>query len=233
MKKSNKLDNVAIIIPVYNEGQVVKQTIAEVQKQFPLIICVDDGSKDNSREQISSTKAQLVSHPINLGQGAALQTGIEWAVRNKKVDYFVTFDADGQHDLKDVIAMLDHIKQTKLDIIMGSRFLGKAAVNMSRAKRAVLKAGIWFSNFTSGIKLTDTHNGLRVFNRHVAENINLSMPDFSHASEILERIAEKQFTYEEIPVTIHYSDYSKAKGQSMFNAINIAFDTFMRKVSKK
>lgn len=233
MKKSRKFDDVAIIMPVYNEGQVVKQTIATIQKHFPFIVCVDDGSSDNSREQIASTKAQLVKHPINLGAGAATQTGIEYALRNGNIRYFVTFDADGQHAIEDAATMLEHIKKTKLDIVMGSRFMGKAAVDMPFAKRIVLKAGVWFSNLTSGVNLTDTHIGLRVFNRHVAENLKLTLPDFSHASEILERISEKKFTYGEVPVTVHYSDYSKAKGQSMFNAINIAFDTLMQKVSKK
>lgn len=233
MKKNRKFDDVAIIMPVYNEGQVVEQTIATLQQHFPFIVCVDDGSNDNSREQIAKTKAHLVKHPINLGAGAATQTGIEYALGNENVQYFVTFDADGQHAVDDVVTMLDHIKKTRLDIVMGSRFMGKAAIDMPPAKRLILKGGVWFSNLTSGVKLTDTHIGLRVFNRHVAANLNLTLPDFSHASEILERIAEKKFSYGEVPVTVHYSDYSKAKGQSMFNAINIAFDTLMQKVSKK
>jgi hypothetical protein len=91
---------------------------------------------------------------------------------------------------------------------------------------------IKFSNLTSGIKLTDTHNGLRAFNRKVAETMQITMPDMTHASEILEIIAKQQYRYKEIPVTIEYTDYSRAKGQSLINAINIGFDTVLRKISK-
>ncbi len=229
VKKNNR--HVAIIIPCYNEAQVLKETIAKVARQFPYIICVTDGSSDGSPERVKETDALLIEHPINLGQGAALQTGIEYALQNADIDYFVTFDADGQHDTEDVKKMLQIIQKEKVDIVLGSRFLGKVE-NISPFKKALLKVAVRFSNRTSGLKLTDTHNGLRVFNRHVAENLNITLPDYAHASEITERIAEKKFKYTEAPVTITYTDYSKGKGQSIFNAVNIGFDTLLRKVTK-
>ena len=225
-------DEVAIIIPAYREGKVIKRTIEGIINLFPNVICVDDGSPDDTAAQIESTKATLVRHPINLGQGASLQTGIEYALLNPKTKYFVTYDADGQHRVEDVVAMLKHIKKQKIDIVLGSRFLGSAE-NISAKKRHLLKLAVRFSNASTGLKLTDTHNGLRVFNRHAAEVMQLKMPDFSHASEIIERIAEKKLTYEEVPVTILYTDYSRAKGQSMINAINISFDVLLNKMVKK
>lgn len=220
----------AIIIPVYNEATVVGGVIKSVLKYFKYVVCVNDGSKDNSSAEIAKTDAYLVEHPINMGQGAALQTGIEFA-RQLPVDFFVTFDADGQHSLKDVAIMLDEIKKSQYDIIMGSRFLGET-IGMKTSKRIVLKAAIKFSNITSGLKLTDTHNGLRVFNRTVAEGMQITLPDMAHASEILEIIADKKYKYKEVPVTIEYTDYSRAKGQSIINAVNIGFDTLLRKISK-
>ena len=223
-------NNAAIIIPVYNEAKVVGSVIKSVLKDFKYVVCVNDGSKDQSSLEILKTDAYLVEHPINMGQGAALQTGIEFA-RQLPVDYFVTFDADGQHRIQDVKAMLTEIKKTKHDIILGSRFLG-TTVGMKQSKRVILKMAIKFSNMTSGVKLTDTHNGLRVFNRHVAETMQITMPDMTHASEILDIINTRHYTYSEIPVTIEYSDYSRAKGQSLINAVNIAFDTLLRKITK-
>lgn len=223
---------VAVIIPVYNESEVISEVVNKVLNIFSNVICIDDGSKDNSAQAIAKTKATLVKHPINLGQGAALQTGIDYALLNKNIQYFVTYDADGQHDLNDVLLMLETIKKSKVDIILGSRFLGKAE-KITWLKRKVLKLAVLFSNTTSGIKLTDAHNGLRVFNRRVAEQLNITMPDFSHASEIIERIADKKFSYKEVPVTIHYTDYSRKKGQSIINAINISFDMLLNKVTKK
>ena len=224
-------DKVAIIIPVYNEGQVIGDVIRKVIKHYPFVVCVNDGSRDNSVRVISQTGAHLINHPVNLGQGAALQTGLEYALQDPNVAYFVTYDADGQHRLEDVTKMLEVIKKDKVDIVLGSRFLGKAE-NITPLKKLILKMAIKFSNKTSGLKLTDTHNGLRVFNRHVAENLYITMNDFAHASEILERIAEKNFTYKEVPVTIRYTEYSRSKGQSIANAVNIGLDVMLRKLHK-
>lgn len=223
--------NAAIIIPVYNEAQVIRQVVDDVLKHFKYVICVNDGSRDNSSIEILKTNARLVEHPINMGQGAALQTGIEFAREFSDIKYFITFDADGQHRITDAQAMLKELEGDKYDIILGSRFLGNT-IGMKKSKALILKMAVQFSNFTSGVKLTDTHNGLRAFNRNVADNIQITLPDMAHASEILEIISRQGYRYKEIPVTIEYSDYSKAKGQTIINAINIAFDTLLRKISK-
>lgn len=224
------MDKVAIIIPVYNESEVIHSVIESISKTFKYIVCVDDGSSDASSEEIEKTDAYLIKHPINMGQGAALQTGIEFA-RTLPVDYFVTFDADGQHRLQDAVSMVKILKGQKKDIVLGSRFLG-STIGMKKSKKFILKLAILFSNSTSGIKLTDTHNGLRAFNRMVAETIQITVPDMAHASEILEIIKKNKYTYIEIPVIIEYTDYSRAKGQGLVNAVNIGFDTILRKILK-
>ncbi|HEX6416347.1 MAG TPA: glycosyltransferase family 2 protein [Candidatus Saccharimonadales bacterium] len=221
----------AIIIPVYNEGKVIRGVISDLLKHFAHIICVNDGSKDNSADEIMAAGAMLVNHPINMGQGAALQTGIEFARELPAVKYYVTFDADGQHRIADAKQMIKLLKKGDHDIILGSRFLGET-IGMKKSKEAVLKLAIQFSNITSGVKLTDTHNGLRAFNQHVAETMQITMPDMAHASEILEIISKQKYRYVEIPVVIEYSDYSRGKGQTLINAVNIGFDTLLRKVSK-
>lgn len=123
----------AVIIPVYNEGKVIKDVASSVLKNFTHVVCVNDGSSDNSADEIEKTKAILINHPINLGQGAALQTGIDFARDLPGINYFVTYDADGQHSLADVKKMLQYIRQHKVDIVLGSRFLGEAK-NVSNFK---------------------------------------------------------------------------------------------------
>lgn len=226
-----KFTEVAVIIPVYNEARVIADIIKNTKKTFPNIICVNDGSTDMSAKIIRGEGVRLVNHPINMGQGAALQTGIEYARNMAGIKYFVTFDADGQHRVEDVKKMLENIEETGVDIVMGSRFLGRAE-NISKVKKIILKLAIKFSNLTSGIRLTDTHNGLRVFNRKVAEKMQITMSDMAHASEILEIIRENKFNYSEVPVTIVYTEYSKSKGQSVLNAINIAFDILLMRISR-
>lgn len=225
-------NDVAFIIPVYNEGQVVRGVIEHVLAHYAHVVCINDCSTDNSGAEIAATGAYLIHHPINMGQGAALQTGFEFVRSLPGIRYAVTFDSDGQHRLEDVATMLATIEEQGVDMVLGSRFLGTEAVDMPRVKRAVLKAAIAFSNLTSGVKLTDTHNGLRVVGRRVIDRINLTIPGMAHASEFLDIIKANDFTYAEVPVQIVYTDYSRSKGQSIINAVNIAFDMLLRKVGR-
>lgn len=218
-------------MPVYNEAEVVRKVIEEILKHFKTVICVNDGSRDNSSEEILKTAAVLIEHPLNLGAGAATQTGIDYALQYRDAAYFVTIDADGQHDVNDAVKMVDYLKHHKVDVVFGSRFIGDIQ-NISPFKRLFLRAAAVFSDKTTGVKLTDPHIGLRAFNRHFAENLKLTLPDFTHASEVIYRISEG-YQYAELPVTVTYSDYSKAKGQPMLNAINITIDLFFHRISKK
>ena len=222
------IDDTALLVPAFNEGAVIGHLIGCARKAFRWVVCVDDGSRDDTAQAACDAGAVVLRHAVNLGQGAALQTAIEYAQR-LPVMWFCTFDADGQHRLEDVIRMRETIARGGVDIVLGSRFLGTAS-NIPAAKRKMLKAAVRFANLTSGVKLTDAHNGLRVFNRHVAQTLNLQEPGFTHASEIIEKIKVNGYRYVEVPVTVDYTDYSKAKGQSMLNAVNIATDTLTSKV---
>lgn len=217
---------VCIIIPIYNEGQAVRKVVAQILKTYPVVICVNDGSTDNSLEQIQDLGVLCISHGTNLGQGAALQTGVEYARSLVRVKYFVTFDADGQHSVKDVQKMVSEIKKGKVDIILGSRFLG-GTNGMHGSKKLVLKSAVWFTNAYSRLHLTDTHNGLRVFNRDFANHLDIQMPGYSHASEIIDSIRSAKWRYKELPVHINYSPYSSKKGQSLLNSISIIVDLIL------
>jgi glycosyltransferase involved in cell wall biosynthesis len=167
-----------------------------------------------------------VRHPINLGQGAALQTGIEFAVAQPDCDYVVTFDADGQHLVSDAQAMVARLASEPLDVVLGSRFLdGRTRVGWS--KRLVLRLAVLFDRASSGIDLTDAHNGLRAFTRDAAAKIEITQNRMAHASEIVSNIAKKKLRYAEQPVRVVYTAYSKAKGQSIWNSINILADLFL------
>lgn len=221
-----------VIIPVYNESKVVGDVVRKVREKFSNVICVDDGSTDDSATQVKSAGAKLVRHPINLGAGAATQTGIDFALQDPTALYFITFDADGQHHVADALKMLKVLQNEKLDIVLGSRFLGEVQ-NISAVKRVFLKLAAIFSDRTTGVKLTDPHIGLRVFNRNFANNLKLTLPDFTHASELVHRIGEGNYAYREVPIKVTYTDYTKQKGQPMLNSINIAIDLFFHRITKK
>jgi glycosyltransferase involved in cell wall biosynthesis len=164
---------------------------------------------------------------MNLGQGAALQTGIEAALKMPQVKYIVTFDSDGQHSVSDALAMVERLRQADIEVVFGSRFLDERT-SVGILKKAVLKLAVLYTNALSGVKLTDAHNGLRAFTRNVAESIELTHNGMAHATEIVNQIGSGKFAYTEMPVHIEYTDYSKAKGQSLWNSINILFDLIFR-----
>jgi glycosyltransferase involved in cell wall biosynthesis len=184
---------------------------------------VDDGSHDDSAAAARLAGATVVRHPANLGQGAALETGIRHALTSTDAAYVVTFDADGQHRADDAAAMVALARERDLQVVLGSRFLG-ATDGMSTARRLLLGAAVRFTRATTGLRVTDTHNGLRVLHRDAAAQVRLRLHGMSHASEILAVVARHGFRYAEHPVTITYTDYSRAKGQRGYNAFNIVFD---------
>jgi polyprenyl-phospho-N-acetylgalactosaminyl synthase len=221
---------VAIVIAAYNEGSVIADVVRDALRLFPLIVVVDDGSPDDTGAAALLGGAVVLRHPINLGQGAALQTGIEYAL-GQDVDFVVTFDADGQHRPEDVQKMLGTLAANGKQVALGSRFLGET-VGMPPSRRWLLKAATVFTRITTGLRVTDAHNGLRTFRRDAAQAITIRQNRMAHASEILEEIGRKKLTYCEVPVTIRYTDYSKAKGQSGLGAFNILIDLLVARIRK-
>lgn len=212
---------------MYNEATVVGSVIEGLLADFAHVVCVDDGSSDGSQQVARTAGAVVVQHPINLGQGAALQTGIEYALQDPQMQCVVTFDADGQHRVADARAMADRVLSGEADIVLGSRFLDDRT-KLSPAKRLVLKTAAVQSRLATGLALTDAHNGLRAFDRSVAARIHLTQNRMAHASEFVHQIADLRPRLVEQPVEIVYTDYSKAKGQSLLNSVNILAELFFR-----
>jgi len=216
-----------VVVPLFNEATVIADVVRGIRAAFPQVVCVDDGSSDGSAAAAREAGAVVVQHPVNMGQGAALQTGIEYAVRDPEMRYVVTFDADGQHQVSDAVEMVDKLRAGDADVVFGSRFLD-ARTKPSAAKRALLRAAVVYTNMTTKMKLTDAHNGLRAMNRSVAERLDIRQNRMAHASEIVEQIGSAGFRYAEHPVHIIYTDYSRSKGQSMLNSVNIVTEMFFK-----
>jgi glycosyltransferase involved in cell wall biosynthesis len=204
--------------------------IADIRSVFDHVVCVDDGSTDDTAAIARRAGAHVVRHPVNLGQGAAIQTGVEFAREKPDAQLFATFDADGQHRVKDVVRMLERLAAGDLDIVIGTRFCAPAvSTHMPLAKRMVLRTAVRLSPRMRRLGLSDAHNGLRVFNRKVADGLDITMNGMSHASEFIALIAENHWRVGEEPVEVLYTDYSKSKGQPLLNGVNIIFDGLLRK----
>lgn len=227
---------------MFNEATVIGGVIAGLLPDFPLVVCVDDGSSDDCGARARAAGARVVTHPVNLGQGAALQTGIEYGLRVRpECAYFLTFDADGQHRVDDARRMVEAARAGEADVILGSRFLTGAAggagadgapSSMKASRRFLLKGAVAFTRLTTGMRLTDAHNGLRVLARPVAELIDIRLHGMAHASELLGIVARSGHTWKEVPVTIDYTEYSMAKGQSSVNAVNIVLDLMLGRLAR-
>ncbi|RMD51872.1 glycosyltransferase family 2 protein [Candidatus Parcubacteria bacterium] len=219
---------IAVVIPAYNEEKRVANVVDSVLKVADTAIVVDDCSSDKTAEEAKKAGAIVLRHLINRGQGAALQTATDYALRELKADIVVHFDADGQMEAEEIKKIIQPIINGEADVVLGSRFIG-VAKDIPASRRLLLKAALLFTLIMTGIKVSDTHNGFRALSARAAENMRISLDRMAHASEILEMIKENELSYVEVPVTIKYYQETLRKGQSAFGALTVIKDILKSK----
>lgn len=219
---------VFVVIAAYNEDSCLERVVREVRAAYPNVVVVDDGSTDDTFQAASRGATYTLRHAINRGQGAALQTGIEFALR-QGADYVVTFDADGQHRVVDIAALVAPIVDGACEITLGSRFLGDAE-NIPPARRRMLRGAVLFTRVVNRVKLTDAHNGLRAFSRRAAGKIKITLDRMAHASELIDQIKDSGLPFQEVPVKIRYTQYSLDKGQSGRAAVRIVVQYLLGRI---
>jgi polyprenyl-phospho-N-acetylgalactosaminyl synthase len=219
-----------VVIAAYNEAVVIDSVVRDVAQRGYHVILIDDGSKDGTGDLAARAGARVLTHPVNLGQGAALQTGIKFGLQ-QGARFIVTFDADGQHRASDIPRLVEALEKNNADFALGSRFLG-SSIGMPMSKRLLLKAATWFTRLTTGLHVTDTHNGFRAMTRRGASHIALRQNRMAHASEMLDQIGASGLRYVEVPVTIEYSRYSVAKGQGLADSFGILLDLSVQKLQR-
>jgi len=224
------LEPVWIVIPGYNERGMIARTVRSVAHWLPNVVVVDDGSSDDTGGEAERAGAHVVRHCINLGQGAALATGIRYALLNG-AGQIVTFDADGQHRPEDIGVMIRRREETGADVVLGSRFLGSTE-NMPASRRWLLRAATLYTRLTTGLDLTDAHNGLRLLTRRAAERLRIRQNRMAHASELLGWLAESGLKVAEAPVKIVYTDYTLAKGQNALSSVSILWDLWSSRLHR-
>ncbi len=216
-----------VIIPAKNEALSIDKVVFDVRQAGYEVLVVDDGSTDTTATVAQSAGALVLRHIINRGQGASLRTGIAYALDNG-YEAVVFFDADGQMLASEIPLLVNRLENERLDVVLGSRFLGSAE-NIPLIKIITLGLALLFTRKTTGLKLSDTHNGFQVWRREALEQLQLCQDRYAYASEVLHEIARLNLRYQEVPVTIRYTEYSKIKGQSIWGVFSIIWDLYIKR----
>lgn len=225
-------NKVFVIIPFYNENTVIEEVIRNLLPFNYKIVLIDDGSVISPAQLLNEFNSiYFLRHKVNLGQGAALQTGIDFALQ-KGADWLVTFDADGQHQASDIESLILPLINNEADICIGSRFMKGGSHNMSFMRNVFIQLARFLNYFLTGLMMTDAHNGLRAFNRKAALSIHLIENRMAHPTELLGQIKQHKLRLKEVPVTIHYNEYTSKKGITITNSFRIFFDILLNKFFK-
>tara|TARA_Y100000310_G_scaffold341459_1_gene440638 strand:+ start:138 stop:788 length:651 start_codon:yes stop_codon:yes gene_type:complete len=209
-----------VIIPAYNEASTISKVIDDVKRYTNNIIVVDDGSSDNTSK--AAKDVTILKHLTNMGKGAAMKTGIEYAIK-KAATHIIFIDADGQHEAGEIPNFIEALKAT--DIVLGYRKLNK---NMPK----VLKLGNWIINksikILYNLELKDTQCGYRAFNTNIYNKIKWRALNYSVESEIIANIGKNHLRYKEIPIKTIYS--SKYKGTTIIDGLKIVLNMILWKI---
>jgi glycosyltransferase involved in cell wall biosynthesis len=229
----SKVKKIALVIPAYNEGAVIKQVVKDLAAVFKKssyefqIVVVDDGSKDNTAAQARLGGAHVIEHILNSGSGGATATGLSYAYQ-RGFDIATTSDADGQHDPKDVLRGVEVLESGGADLLIGSRLID--TTGMSRVKVLGNTGLSVITNMLFRVRVTDSQSGLRIFSRHALSKLKWTTSGYEFCSEMLWRAKQLNLKIDEFPIKSIYTDYSKAKGQSNWNAINIIKSLIRRRI---
>ena len=203
--------NACVVVPAYNEEKRIGEVLAELVKLEIPIVVVDDGSSDETAQVAGRFNVIVARHMVNLGQGAALRTGTELAMK-LGFETIMHFDADGQHDVEIIRPMLDALAKNEHDVIFASRFLGEKLV-MPTYKKVILVAAKIFGRVFLQIKFTDPQSGLRAFTAAAYNALRWRANDFRHCTEILINVARSDLRWRELPTIVRYDSYSTAKAK--------------------
>lgn len=214
-----------LVLPAYNEEKKIGRVIRGLfERGYKNVVVVDDGSIDNTAQEAQLAGASVVKHGLNRGQGAALQTGNEYALQ-KGAEIIVHFDSDGQFDPADIASGLELLKNKNLDIIFGSRFLDKRSKIPFVKKYFILPLSRLINNLFTGLKLTDVHNGFRIMTKETASKILITQDKMAHNTEIPRLVKKYNLRFSEHPVEVVYLE----NGQGVVGGFKILFDLFVSK----
>jgi glycosyltransferase involved in cell wall biosynthesis len=216
------------IVPAYNEEKNIGSVVRNLFGRVDRVIVVDDNSCDNTYASAKEAGAIVLRHKINRGQGATLQTGHEYALKNG-ADYVLHFDGDGQFDVEDILPAITKMKNEQADILFGSRFLESKNNIPFFKKNIILPLARLFHFIFFGLNLSDAHNGFRILNRNALKNIIIEQDRMAHATEIIAKTKQIGLKYIEFPVKVVYREYGQGIGGAFAILKDLFFGGFFKK----
>jgi len=209
-----------VIIPAHNEAERIGRVIRGLfEHGWKNVVVVDDGSSDNTAEVARAEGVNLVRHEINRGQGAALQTGNEYAWA-QSAEIIVHFDGDDQFDAGDIKGAVELLQNNSLDVVLGSKILDNRSLIPGLKKYFIIPIGRVVNFLMTGVWLTDVHNGFRVLTPLATEKIVITQDGMAHNSDILRQIKKLKLPFAEYPVKVVYHEF----GQGTGGGVKIIFD---------
>ena len=190
-------------IPAFNEEKNIASIILKIKEKFPNIIVCNDGSTDMTKEIIEELDVITINHEKNLGYGAGIRS-LFLKAKELNADILVTFDADGQHQIKDIEKVVQPILNNESDIVIGSRFLDKSEKNVPKYRKVGIKVITKFTNSTIKEKLTDSQSGFRAYSKKVLNDIIPIEVGMGISTEILIKCSNKNLKISEVPIKILY-----------------------------
>lgn len=218
---------VLVILPAYNEAEVITEVIADIKRVLDCpVLVVDDGSTDETYQRVKAANIPVLRHPINRGAGAACMTGIAFA-RLKNYSCIAFMDADGQHIAEDLVPLFHRLQETQADLVIGSRFLSKNK-QIPVIRRFYNQIANTLTNTFCQGRYSDTQSGFRLLGENAIAKINLHQDDFSYCSEMIIHAEQEGLKIEECPISVRYTPYSMRKGQDFQVGIKTAFNFLWR-----
>lgn len=216
------LSKVFIVIPAKDEGKRIGKVLSHIRELgYGNIIVVDDGSEDDTRMVAERYDAIVLTHLLNMGAGAATQTGIQYALK-QGAEVIVTLDGDHQHLPSDIALLVKTLREKEVDVVIGSRFLGNNP-HIPWIRILYNKVGNIVTLFFAGLLVSDSQSGMKALSAGFARKAVIQRNGFEFCTEIIKNMRVHRASWCEVPISVNYTRDTMAKGQNFWSGVTMVF----------